>query len=287
MIEVEELSFTYRGAERPAVRGVSFAVGEGEVVGLLGPSGAGKTTIQKVLTKLLPLEVGDVRYDGTSLRRLGRSFFGRVGVSFEHPNLFPKLTGLENLTAFMGLYDGPFEDPEALLERLGLGEARDRRAADYSKGMKQRLVLARALLHRPRYLFLDEPTSGLDPGLAERVRDLIAEQRARGAAVLLATHDMHLADALCDRLALIAGGEVVALDSPRALKLAHGERAVRLERRVGEALGALDAEVLFPEREADRARLAELLSAGAFETVHSQEATLDDVFIELTGRSLS
>ncbi|HJL15377.1 MAG TPA: ABC transporter ATP-binding protein [Sandaracinaceae bacterium LLY-WYZ-13_1] len=284
MIEVEELSFTYRGADAPALRDVSLTVGEGEVVGLLGPSGAGKTTLQKVLIQLLPLQAGHARFDGVSVRQLERRFFRRVGVSFEHPNLFAKLTGIENLTAFAGLYDGPLEDPGALLERVGLGDARDRRAAEYSKGMKQRLVLARALLHRPRFLFLDEPTSGLDPGLSQRIRELVAEQRDRGAVVLLTTHDMHLADALCDRVALIANGAVVAYDAPRALKLAHGEHAVRVERRDGEGLSS---EVLFPAREADRARLGELLARGDFETVHSQEATLDHVFVQLTGRTLS
>lgn len=284
MIEVDALTVTYRGAERPAVEDISFRIERGEVLGLLGPSGAGKTTIQKVLTKLLPLEAGDVRYDGASLRSLGRAFFANVGVSFEHPNLFPKLTGLENLTAFAGLYPGPLDDPSALLERVGLGDAKHKKASDYSKGMKQRLVLARALLHRPRFLFLDEPTSGLDPALSTRVRDIVAEQRDRGAVVLLTTHDMHLADTVCDRVALLSEGRVVALDTPRALKLAHGEHAVRLERRTD---AGLSAEVLFPDRAEDRARLAERMAAGDFETIHSQEATLGHVFIQLTGRSLA
>lgn len=284
MIDVDALTFTYRGADAPAVRDVSFRVEPGHVLGLLGPSGAGKTTIQKVLTKLLPLDVGDVRYDGVSVRALGRSFFASVGVSFEHPNLFPKLTGLENLLAFAGLYPGPLEDPVALLESVGLGDAKDKKASDYSKGMKQRLVLARALLHRPRYLFLDEPTSGLDPALSERVRDLIAEQRDRGAVVVLTTHDMHLADSVCDRVALLSEGRVAALDTPRALKLAHGEHAVRLERRTE---AGLETEVLFPEREADREKLAARMRAADFETIHSQEATLGHVFIQLTGRSLA
>lgn len=165
----------------------------GSVFGLLGPSGAGKSTIQKVLIKLLPLQRGHVRYDGQDLPGLGRSFFARVGVSFEHPNLFPRLTGLENLEAFAGLYPTPHRDPVALLEAVGLGEARDKYASDYSKGMKQRLVFTRALLHNPRFLFLDEPTSGLDPATQERIMALVVAERERGATVLLTTHNMRVA----------------------------------------------------------------------------------------------
>lgn len=283
MIDVEGLTFTYRRGAEPAVRDVSLRVPEGQVIGLLGPSGSGKTTIQKVLTKLLPLQEGRVSYDGRPVTALGRDLFASVGVSFEHPNLFGKLTGLENLMAYAGLYPGPLRDPAELLTAVGLGDAMGKRADAYSKGMKQRLVFARALLHRPRFLFLDEPTSGLDPALGERVRQLIAEERGRGAAVLLTTHDMALADQLCDRLALLHRGTIVADDTPRALKLAHGEHAVRIERRHG---ASLEEEVLFLDRPADRERLPSVLLDGEIETVHSQEATLADVFIQLTGQTL-
>ncbi|MCB9760329.1 MAG: ABC transporter ATP-binding protein [Alphaproteobacteria bacterium] len=284
MIEVESLRFQYAGATSRAVDDVSFTVGPGQVFGFLGPSGAGKSTVQKILIKLLPLQQGAVRYDGAALPGLGRGFFEQVGVSFEHPNLFPKLTGRENLTAFAGLYANAPVDIDALMARVGLGDARDRLAGAYSKGMKQRLVFCRALLHQPRFLFLDEPTSGLDPATAQVIMDVIREQRDRGAAVLLTTHNMAVADALCEELVLLNDGRVVARGSPRDLKLAHGQRLIRVEWRAG---GDLRTETLSLDLDADHARLKELLDGGAVETVHSQEATLEQVFIKLTGRGLS
>lgn len=283
MITVSALHHHYPGAPAPAVQGVSFTVPRGHIFGFLGPSGAGKSTVQKLLIGLLPLQSGEIRYDDQPLGALGRAFFARVGVSFEHPNLFPRLSGLENLWAFAGLYGGARRDPQALLEAVGLGEASHQPASEYSKGMKQRLVFARALQHAPDFLFLDEPTSGLDPGLSERVRELIRAERDRGAAVLLTTHDMELADTLCDTVAFLHQGRVAALDSPRALKLAHGQRLVRVERREA---GGLVGESLSLDSEEGHTRLATLLRGGQVETVHSQEATLAQVFLRLTGQGL-
>jgi fluoroquinolone transport system ATP-binding protein len=284
VLDVDNLSFKYSGAEAPAVHDVCFRVESGEVFGFLGPSGAGKSTVQKILIRLLPLQRGEVRYDGRSLRELGRDFFADVGVSFEHPNLYPRLTGLENLRAFMGLYPGPHEDPRALLERVGLGEAAERRAEDYSKGMKQRLVFARSLLHRPKYLFLDEPTSGLDPRTARVIMAIIREHKQRGATILLTTHDMLVADGLADRIAFLHDGTIAACDTPRALKLMHGERSVKVEHRQN---GVLSAETLFLDDPDDRSYLASLTREGDIETLHSQEATLDAIFVKLTGKELA
>ncbi|HVH99061.1 MAG TPA: ABC transporter ATP-binding protein [Enhygromyxa sp.] len=283
MLEVDRLTFQYAGAEAPAIRDVSFRIESGQVFGFLGPSGAGKTTVQKIMTRLLPLQGGDVRYDGRPLRTLDRSFFAEVGVSFEHPNLFPRLTGLENLEAFLGLYP-QHDDPQALLDRVGLGDAANKKAEDYSKGMKQRLVFARALLHRPKYLFLDEPTSGLDPATARVIMDIIREQRQRGATVLLTTHDMLVADTLCDTIAFLHDGVIAACDTPRALKLVHGQRSVKVEHRQH---GVLTSETLFLDDDDDRRYLASLAQSGEIETLHSQEATLDTIFVKLTGKELA
>jgi len=284
MLEVDRLTFQYARAEVPAIRDVSFRIESGQVFGFLGPSGAGKTTVQKIMTRLLPLQGGDVRYDDRPLRTLDRRFFAEVGVSFEHPNLFPRLTGLENLEAFLGLYPKPHDDPRALLERVGLGDAAGKKAEDYSKGMKQRLVFARALLHRPKYLFLDEPTSGLDPATARVIMGIIAELRQRGATILLTTHDMLVADTLCDTIAFLHDGVIAACDTPRALKLMHGQRSVKVEHRQH---GVLTCETLFLEDDDDRRYLASLLQSGAIETLHSQEATLDAIFVKLTGKELA
>lgn len=284
MIEVKNLTYRYPGADRPAVDEVSFTIEEGEIFGFLGPSGAGKSTVQNIMTGLLPLQGGEVRYAGKSFKDLGRFFFNRVGVSFEHPNLFLKLTGLENLRYHAGLYRGETEDPVKLLDSVGLSDARNKPAGAYSKGMKQRLVFARALINRPQILFLDEPTSGLDPATAKMVKDIIRDRQKQGATIFLTTHNMQAADELCQKVAFLNEGKIVALDSPRSLKLKYGEKSLKVEFREE---GRLNSEVLFLEHGEDRERLSELLNTGQVETLHSGEATLEEIFIKLTGRGLN
>ncbi len=283
MVEVEHLYHDYEGKGRFAVADVGFRIDRGRIFGFLGPSGAGKSTVQNLMTGLLRLQRGQIRYDGTPVGSLGARFFNRVGYSFEHPNIYTRLTGYENLKFYAGLFAVPTEDPEKLLERVGLKAAAHRRAGRYSKGMKQRLVFCRAIINRPALLFLDEPTGGLDPATAALVKEMICEKRREGATILLTTHDMTLAEELCDTVAFINEGRIVALDEPRNLKLRHGQRSVRVEVRQG---GEVRSELLFTEREADRRRLHELIDEARLETLHSQEATLEQIFIKLTGRGL-
>lgn len=283
MIEVNSLYHDYEGKGTKAVDGISFEIPDGAIFGFLGPSGAGKSTVQGIMTGLLKLQEGSVRYDGRDIGAMGREFFERIGVSFEHPNLYGKLSGYENLKYFAGLFKGPTEDPMELLKLVGLADAAGRRAAAYSKGMKQRLVFARALINRPSILFLDEPTSGLDPSTSERIKSLILKKRDEGCTVFLTTHNMRDADRLCDTVAFLNAGKIVAMDAPRELKLKYGSQSIKVERRTD---GRVETETLFPAREADRARLSELVASGQAETIHSQEASLEEIFIRLTGRGL-
>ena len=229
MIEVRDLNFSYPGATKPAVRGIDFSVADGEIFGLLGPSGAGKSTTQKILIKLLQGWQGEVRVFGRDLTAWGQDYYERVGVSFELPNHYKKLTALENLRLFQALYHSPTVDPLELLALVGLEEAADPRVGEFSKGMQMRLNLVRALIHRPALLFMDEPTSGLDPVNARKVKQLVLQLKARGATILLTTHDMLVADELCDRVALIVDGAIKVIDSPRALKLQYGQPTVQVE----------------------------------------------------------
>ncbi|MFO7942304.1 MAG: ABC transporter ATP-binding protein [Bacillota bacterium] len=283
MIDIRTLTFRYPGAARAAVREVSFTIETGEILGVLGPSGAGKSTLQNCMIGLLPTPRDAVLYDGVSLQKLRKPFFDRIGVSFEYPNLYSRLTGLENLRFHAGLYSREIRSLEELLEMVGLTDAAHRRTEQYSKGMKQRLVFARAIMHRPEILFLDEPTAGLDPGLADRVKEIIRDEQRRGATAFLATHDMQVAEELCDRVAFINEGQLVAIDTPRNLKLLYGRRSVEVEYRFGESLSR---ETLSLESAGDLARLNRLLEDGAVETLHSLEASLGRVFVELTGRGL-
>lgn len=285
MIKVEDLSYTYPGSGKKAVDEASFGVEHGQVLGFLGPNGAGKSTTQNVMTGLLPLQEGKVAYDGRPLSSYGRSFFNKVGVSFEHPDLYDRLTGVENLQYYAALFSSQeMIAPRRVLDMVGLGNEAEKRVSQYSKGMKQRLVFARAIQNRPAYLFLDEPTAGLDPGTAASVKEIILQEKKRGAAVFLTTHNMFLADELCDVVAFLNDGQILAQDSPRSLKLKYGERALRVEYRED---GSTRAESLFIEREEDQARLSELVASGSVETIHSQEATLEQIFIRLTGRGLA
>lgn len=284
VIEVQSFAFTYRGADRPAVRDVSFAVHQREIFGFLGPSGAGKSTTQNVLIRLLDGYEGQIRVLGRDLRAWGRNYYRRIGVAFEAPNHYSKLTALENLRLFAGLHGGETEDAEALLRRVGLQEDGDKLVGEFSKGMRGRLTLARALLHRPELLFLDEPTVGLDPVTARLIRQVIREVREAGATIFLTTHDMVTADELCDRVAFLVDGQIAALDTPRALRMAHGRRVVRVELMCNNTRTTRE----FPlDGLADDAEFVTALRSGPVETIHTLETTLEDVFVRVTGRMLT
>ncbi len=278
-IEVTDLAFTYPGAPRPAVEGMAFTVAEGEIFGFLGPSGVGKTTTQQILTGLLRGWTGTVRIAGRDPRTWGPALYDHIGVSFELPAGYARLTVREDLAHFALLHGGTPRDLAELLDAVGLAEAGDQPVGTLSKGMRVRLNLARALMHRPQLLFLDEPTSGLDPTTARSIRGVIAGERARGATIFLTTHDMATADELCDRVAFVVDGRIAACDRPRALRLDGRERRVRVEYRDG---GELRTSLF----DLDDADLCGVLAGADVQTVHTTEASLDDVFVDVTGRRL-
>lgn len=286
VINVQDLVFSYSRSAQPVVRGLSFEVAPGEIFGLLGPSGAGKSTTQKILIGLLKEYKGSASVLGTEVSGWRGDDYQRIGVAFEAPTHFLKLTALENLRYFGRLYGGTARDPRALLAELDLAESADKAVSQFSKGMKTRLGVARALLHDPELIFLDEPTVGLDPVNGRRIRELIRRERDAGKTIFLTTHDMVVADELCDRVALIVDGTIRAIDAPRALKLAHGRRRVRVEYRDGEDSGVLAAEFPLDGLGENRA-FADLLRSHRIETIHTEEATLEDVFVAVTGRSLT
>lgn len=266
------------------MRQVSFHVEPGEIFGFLGPSGAGKSTTQNVLIRLLDGYQGSVAVLGRDLRAWDRGYYHRIGVAFEAPNHYLRLTARENLRLFAGLHGAGTEDPDVLLERVGLTQEGDKLVAEFSKGMRGRLTFARALLHRPELLFLDEPTAGLDPVTARRIRQVIRQARNGGATVFLTTHDMVTANELCDRVAFLVDGQIAALDTPRSLRLAYGRRVVRVETVSDGTRAARE----FPVGGlADNADFLRLLRSGAVETIHTLETTLEDVFVQITGRSLA
>ncbi|HSL31596.1 MAG TPA: ABC transporter ATP-binding protein [Anaerolineales bacterium] len=283
MIRVDTLTFTYTSTSSPAIKNLSFAVEPGEIFGFLGPSGAGKSTTQKILFRLLQGFEGSVQVFNRDLRAWGYEYFEQIGVSFELPNHYTKLTALENLRYFGALYQGPVVAPEALLDMVGLAADGNMLVSQFSKGMKNRLSVARALVNNPRLLFLDEPTAGLDPVNARKIKDLIKAQKQDGRTVFLTTHDMNIADELCDRIAFIVDGEINLIDSPRELKLRYGKPELRVEFSVN----GKDEQCDFPLAGlAENDTFLKMLRDGSVRTLHTQEATLENIFIQITGRRL-
>ncbi|MBE3000684.1 ABC transporter ATP-binding protein [Nocardiopsis sp. HNM0947] len=279
VISVADLRVRYRGASGDAVRQMDFTVAQGEVFGFLGPSGAGKSTVQRVLTRLLRSYDGHVRVLGRPLPAWGRDYYEHIGVGFELPAEFTRLTASENLEVFASLYRGPVADPAELLDRVDLEAAAHQRLNTFSKGMRMRLSLARALLNRPRLLFLDEPTSGQDPVRAARLREVIRAEADRGATVFLTTHDMRTAQDLCDRLAFVVGGRIAAIDTPDGFRRRYGRPGVVAEYTIG---GRPFRRTFGLEDLGAGGELSELVTSGAVTTLHTREATLDDVFAAIT-----
>lgn len=280
MIDVIGVFHDYEGKGNYAVSDITFIAETGKMFGFLGPSGAGKSTVQNIMTGLLPLKQGEVAYDGQSIRSLNRKFFNKIGVSFEQPNVYATLTGYENLKYFAEQFSVPTLDAMELLDRLGLRDAAHKKAAEYSKGMKQRLTLARALINKPAYLFLDEPTSGLDPSTAANVRELIREQSKRGATVFLTTHNMELADSLCDTVAFLYDGKIQAMDSPEKLKLKYGKATVSIVFKENNA----EKKILIDM--ADKQAVGDFVANHDIIKMHSMEATLEEIFLLVTGKEL-
>lgn len=284
VIDVQQLTFKYPRTEELAVRAMDFDVSQGEIFGFLGPSGAGKSTTQKLLIGLLRGHGGQALVWGRDPHAWGPDYYQRIGVSFELPNHYLKLTGAENLRFFASLYEGSTLDPAHLLDAVGLADAAATRVGKYSKGMQMRLTFARSLINDPELLFLDEPTSGLDPVNSRTVKDMILELKQRGRTIFLTTHDMATADELCDRVAFVVDGRIAALDKPAELKIARGQRLVQVQYRGKQ--GNLQTADFPMDGLAQNREFHSVLRDCHLETIHSKEATLDDVFVDVTGRSL-
>jgi len=283
MIETIDLRRTFNG--RLAVDGVSFAVERGEVFGFLGPNGAGKTTTIRILTGQLLPSGGSARVAGFDCASEAQKLKPLIGVVFEQQNLYERMSGRENLAFFASLFGVPSSRVDEVLAQVSLSERAKDKVKVYSNGMKQRLLIARALLNRPPVLFLDEPTRGLDPGAARDIRQMVAALGRAGTTIFLTTHYMEEADQLCQRVAFLNEGRIVALDTPRHLKIAHGQRLVKVLLQ-GAGGGEPTEVTLSLDQPADARRLSDYMTQGQVITIHSEEATLEDIFIKLAGRGL-
>jgi ABC-2 type transport system ATP-binding protein len=282
-ISAEDL--TYRYGNLVAVDHIDFHVEEGEILGFLGPNGAGKSTVVKMLTGQIRPKAGKATVLGIDIARRPKQVQAQAGICFEISNLYEDLSGIANLNLFARLFNVRDFKAEELLQRVGLGGRGSELVSGYSKGMKQRLMVGRALLNRPRILFLDEPTDGLDPVSAEAIRLIILEERKRGATVFLTTHDMHEADKLSDRVAFINQGKIAAIDSPHALKQQYGKRSLKAQ--VSGLDGRLELREIALDGVETATEVSRLFANEQVVTLHSEEATLEDIFIHITGRGLA
>ncbi len=282
MITANNLSFTYPREKKAAVDNISFKVEKGEIFGFLGPSGAGKSTTQKILIRVLKGYQGQASINGQELKQLNQDFYNQIGVGFELPNHYPRLTALENLQFFASFYRNKNTHLMDLLERVGLQNDAHKPTAEFSKGMKMRLNFVRALVHNPEILFFDEPTSGLDPLNARKIKNIILDLQAQGKTIFVTTHNMHDADELCNRVAFITQGKINITDSPKNLKLQYGTRRVKLEYGNGQL-----TQKEFPmDNLGENKEFTDLISNEYIQSIHSAEASLEEVFIKTTGEKL-
>ncbi|MDD4490647.1 MAG: ABC transporter ATP-binding protein [Paludibacter sp.] len=283
MITVKSLDFRYANSGKHAVNDMSFEIGKGEIFGFLGPSGAGKTTVQRLIIGLLRNYGGSIEVMGKERKSWNKDFFESIGVAFDFPNLFLKLSAGENLKLIGSYYRNKPADIKGLLDRVGLLPDINTRTENFSKGMKMRLNFVRAIMHQPELLFLDEPTSGLDPVNAHIIKEIILEEKCKGRTIFLTTHNMTVAEQLCDRVAFVNEGKIVATDSPKNLMVQFGKPRLKVEYLKDKLLlnqefdlGGLGNNVAFQD----------LLRTSVIKTMHSAEATLEEIFIQLTGRNL-
>lgn len=279
MIEANQLCKNFK--DKAAVRSLSFSVEEGEIFGLLGHNGAGKTTTIRLLTgQILPTS-GQCSVAGFNSATEQSLLKPIIGVVSETQNLYERMTAFENLALFAHLYGVKKKRVDEMLEFVNLQNRSKDKVETFSNGMKQRLLIARALLHKPDVIFLDEPSRGLDPTSAKEIRNAIKDLANSGATVFLTTHNMEEADDLCHRVAFIKNGELIALDSPQNLKLQHGKRmlSVTFANQENIVIPLMDGKTL--------SQFFAQLDSKEIQTIHSQEATLEDVFINLAGREMN
>lgn len=268
IISTDKLSITF--GEKKILKDITFQVKKKEIFGFLGPSGAGKTTTIKILTKQLNPSSGSSEVNVLK---------DEIGILSDNSGAYERLTVYRNLCFFAELSRIDKKKVEEILKKVKLWEDKDKKVKDLSKGMKQRLLLACAVIHSPKLLFLDEPTAALDPATTEEIHKLLLDLRDNGTTIFLTTHNMEEADELCDRVAFLNKGEIVELGCPSDLKLKYAKDTVAI-------LFEDDTELTVKK---DMNSLIEILkdnSGNSIKSIHSQEPNLAEIFLSLTGREL-
>ena len=265
--------------ELKALQDVTFNVGEGEIFGFLGPSGAGKTTTIKLLTSQLIPTSGEVKVFGKDVYANKKNIFENIGVLTDNSGVYDRLTVWDNLMLFANIYGVAKNNVQEILEKVDMLDTAKKEAGKLSKGMRQRLMLARAVLHKPKLLFLDEPTSALDPGTALEIHKLLRQLNQEGTSIFLTTHKMEEADKLCDRVAFLNAGEIVEMGNPEDLKLKYITNDIKVVLRDG-------GKKLLTNGPDSALKIKDWMEKGQLLSIHSMEPSLETIFLNLTGREL-
>lgn len=278
MIEVTSLEKIF--ANQMALENVNFNVKKGETFGLLGPSGAGKTTTIKMLTGQMTPTSGTASVFNVPVTSLNKSKYrSRFGVLTDNSGLYDRLSVYDNLKLYCDLYNLPVERITEVLDMVNLQKEQKKIVSRLSKGMKQRVTLARTLMHEPELLFLDEPTSALDPANAKHIHNGLRALTEKGTTILLTTHDMAEAELLCDRVAFLHKGKIQLLDQPKVLRRQFADGSMSLELRDGR-------EITLPGGAESAKEIYQYMTSNQVVSIHSNEPTLGDIFVEVTGREL-
>ncbi len=274
-------SITKIFGEKTVLDNISLEIGKGEIFGLLGPSGAGKTTLIKILTGQLKAEKGSSVINGSDSQKLTGKDYSRFGIMMDNFGVYDRLSCFENLRIFARIYDIGNDRINKALEAVGLSEAKKTPARNLSKGMKSRLRLARVFMIDPDILFLDEPTSGLDPATADEIQKMILAEKAKGKTIFLTTHTMTEAEKLCDNIALLNEGKIVEYGSPDEIcRRYNHQKRIKIHLTDG-----TEREISHDKNAAEI--ISKLLRNGTAETIHTTEPDLETVFMELTGKELT
>ena len=277
-IALESLSKSF--GSKVVLEDIKLQIPEGEFFGLLGPSGAGKTTLIKILT-------GQIGYQGTAkvfdenCKDIGREIYSKVGMVLDNCGIYERISCYNNLVLFCKLYGVPKSEIKVILKKVGLDKVGKMPAGRMSKGQKQRLLLARAVLHKPKLLFLDEPTSGLDPMTVEEIHNYLLELKSQGTTIFLTTHNMTEAYQMCDKIALLNEGHIVEYGVPEEIcRKYNKENMITILCKDGK-------EIVVPNKPDSAATISSYFEANKVEAIHSSEPNLETVFKQLTGRGLS
>lgn len=278
VIEVKNLVKKFEN--KKVINEINFKVSEGEIFGFLGPSGAGKTTLIKMLIGEYSITSGEAKLFDVVPNKLNDSIMNKISAVMDNFGLYERLTVFENMEVFANIYNTDKKEIDTILKKVELYDSKKTITSKLSKGMTQRLILARALINKPKLLFLDEPTSGLDPATSLKIHNLLFELKKSGTTIFLTTHNMEEATKMCDEVALLHLGKIVEFGTPKDICMRHNKY------NVYNVITKDNKEITFKSNKVDSKKLAKLIEDEQILSIHSSEPTLETVFIELTGKEL-